>query len=127
MSNKNFIINLAKLIIPLFDLKQQLLTGDVNSNEIFSNDTNVTPAPLSRPSELIQDDLLFYQNPLLENSPEPGVVRLVDGSGWALVTSTNNAIKNSSAFPIYFSEGELGKTRPGHLESSSWLDWAPLR
>ena len=109
MSNINFIINFAKLLIPLFDLKQQLLTGDVNSNVIFSNDSNVMRAPLvlGRSSKLIQGDLLFYQNPLLENSPDPGVVRLEDGSGWALVTTTNNATRNSSVFPIYFSEGEL--------------------
>ena len=52
----------------------------------------------------------YYTNPLLRvNSPDPGVTRLVDGSGWVLVATTNNASReyNSSAFPIYYSKGRV--------------------
>ena len=38
----------------------------------------------------------YYTNPLLTtNSPDPGVVRLVDGSGWAMVTTSNNVSRTS--------------------------------
>ena len=73
------------------------------------------------------EEAAFFQNPVLSlcivmyctvhyctvlqvlshNSPDPGVTRLQDGSGWALVTTTNNASRaaNSPIFPIYFSGG----------------------
>ena len=106
MTNINFLINSAQFIISLLDLKQQLLTGNIHSNVIFSNQKNIKRQSLTRSSKEIRDPDEFYQNPLLsENSPDPGVVKLQDGSGWAMVTTTNNATYRSSAFPIYFSKG----------------------
>ena len=51
-----------------------------------------------------------YTNPLLAtNSPDPAVTRLVDGSGFLLVTTSDHANKslNSHVFPMYFSKGWL--------------------
>ena len=52
--------------------------------------------------------LSVYSNPLIAtNCPDPAVIRLMDGSGYALVASSNHATKsnNDSVFPIYFSKG----------------------
>ena len=54
----------------------------------------------------------YYTNPLLTtNSPDPGVVRLVDGSGWAMVTTSNNVSRriNPVAFPMYYSSGRCNR------------------
>ena len=49
-----------------------------------------------------------YTNPLLSsNCPDPAVTRLMDGSGYALVASSDRASRsdNSSVFPMFFSKG----------------------
>ena len=113
MTNINFLLSGAQIIMSLFDLKQQLLTGTLNSNSYFAKQKNVERIPLGRSAKEIRDSTssdVFYTNPLLRvNTPDPGVTQLVDGSGWVLVATTNNASReyNSSAFPIYFSKGEL--------------------
>ena len=51
----------------------------------------------------------YYTNPLMTtNSPDPGVVRLVDGTGWAMVTTSNNVSRRSNpyAFPMFYSRGK---------------------
>ena len=112
MTNINFLLTGAKILMSLLDLKQQLLTGTINSNSFFTKQTNMERVPLGRSSKIIKDSRSsgdFYSNPLLSvNTPDPGVTRLVDGSGWALVATSNNASRlyNSSAFPIYFSRGK---------------------
>jgi hypothetical protein len=111
MTNINFLVTGAKIIMSLWDLKQQLLTGTINSNSFFAKHKNIERVPLGRSSKIFKDSTSsadFYTNPLIRvNTPDPGVTRLIDGSGWALVATTNNASRqyNSSAFPIYFSKG----------------------
>jgi hypothetical protein len=62
-----------------------------------------------------EDDCLSpvnsYTNPVIaKNAPDPRVVRLVDGSGWAAVTTSNHATFSGEAvaFPIYHSSGRIG-------------------
>ena len=85
-----------------------MFTGSQNSNVLYYTGRNLERLPLSRYSErtLAPGDL--YQNPVLRsNSPDPGVVRLEDRRGWALVTTTNNATVGSPVFPMYFSTGGI--------------------
>ena len=52
----------------------------------------------------------IYSNPIInENLPDPSVIKLPDGSGFVLVASSEYAVKDNqtSAFPMYFSKGEL--------------------
>ena len=98
----------AQILMSVLDFKQQLLTGTLNSNTFIPSDKNVKRVQLSRSSKEVHDSKSYYQNPvLINNSPDPGVVKLVDGSGWALITTTNHVTRqmNTSAFPIYFSKG----------------------
>ncbi len=46
-----------------------------------------------------------YTNPVMEdNRPDPGVLKLSDGSGFAAVSTSNYAFDNDApAFPIMFS------------------------
>ena len=51
-----------------------------------------------------------YANPIInENLPDPSVIKLPDGSGFVLVASSEYAVNDNktSAFPMYFSKGEL--------------------
>ena len=85
----------------LMDLKENLLTGPKIS-ERFSD---------YEPGQLLQEDPVnsYYTNSLLnQNTPDPGVTKLLDNSGWAMVATSSFASKsnNSSAFPLYFSKGE---------------------
>ena len=54
-----------------------------------------------------KNSTIYILQVIAENLPDPGVTRLQDGSGWALVATSEHASKqdNSSAFPLYFSEG----------------------
>ena len=61
-----------------------------------------------------EDDCLSpvnsYTNPVIaHNAPDPGVVRLADGSGWAAVTTSNHAswAGQALAFPLYYSSGRV--------------------
>ena len=118
MTNINLLISGAQLLMNILNLKQQLLTGTFHSNTFFKTkeDPEADQAvQLSRSSKEVRDfsSENYYQNPLLNyNSPDPGVVRLEDGSGWALVTTTNDVTRkdNTTAFPIYFSKGNIGIT-----------------
>ena len=58
--------------------------------------------------------LSVYTNPLLStNCPDPAVLRLKDGSGYALVVTSDHATRsnNSSVFPVYFSQGWQSSVR----------------
>ena len=107
MTNINLLINSARIVLTVLDLKQKLITGTTNSNVLFSNGSNAEVQERSSFRDIRHSED-FYQNPVLSwNSPDPGVLRLEDGSGWALVTTTNGAAGKSSAFPIYFSKGKI--------------------
>ena len=113
MTNINFILSAAHFVISLLDVKQQLLTGTSHSNSFFPRErtldnNNNNQLQLSRSSKEIHDSQSYYTNPLIStNSPDPGVVRLEDGSGWAMVTTSNNVSRRSNprAFPMYYSGG----------------------
>ena len=118
MTKIDLILSTAQFLISLLDVKQQLLTGTKHSNTFFPSDENnkdqlsrsslPSSSQLSRSAKEITDSSSYYTNPLLTtNSPDPGVVRLVDGSGWAMVTTSNNVSRTSNpyAFPMYYSRG----------------------
>ena len=47
----------------------------------------------------------YYVNPVVDsNHPDPGVLKLPNGSGFVAVTTSNYASKPDPAFPILFSE-----------------------
>eukprot|EP00092_Neocalanus_flemingeri_P004022 GFUD01004329.1.p1 GENE.GFUD01004329.1~~GFUD01004329.1.p1 ORF type:complete len:386 (+),score=57.74 GFUD01004329.1:247-1404(+) len=131
MTKIDFLLSGANIIISLLDLKQQLLTGTRNSNSYFAKHKNVERVPLGRSSKEFRESPgsdEFYINPLLRvNTPDPGVTRLVDGSGWALVSTTNNASRadNSSAFPIYFSKDLVNwQLQSWVFTPTNWPVWA---
>ena len=120
MTNIKFILSIAHVLVNLLDVKQQLLTGTKHSNTHFLSEENhkdqlsrsslSSSSKLSRSSKEILDGSSYYTNPLVTtNSPDPGVVRLVDGSGWAMVTTSNNVSRRSNpyAFPMYYSRGRI--------------------
>ena len=120
MTNINFILSTAQFLISLLDVKQQLLTGTKHSNTFFPSEENYkdqlsrsslsSSSQVSRSAKEIHDSSSYYTNPLVTtNSPDPGVVRLVDGSGWAMVTTSNNVSRRSNpyAFPMYYSRGRI--------------------
>ena len=103
MNSLNFWLN---GLLTILDIKQYIFTGSENSNSFVENEVR-----LSRRSFDTFEDLLpvkSFTNPLIHsNTPDPGVTKLVDGSGWVAVATSNHASKlgNNSAFPMYFSEG----------------------
>ena len=124
MTNIKFILSLAHVLVPLLDVKQQLLTGTKHSNTHFlseehrkdqlSRSSLPSSSKLLRNSKEILDDSSYYINPLVTtNSPDPGVVRLVDGSGWAMVTTSNNVSRrsNSYAFSMHYSRGRIQNSK----------------
>ena len=111
MSNINFLLTGAQFLMSLFDIKQRIITGSVHSNSFFANERLASQEPSARSSQIVRDaiEIPTYTNPLLRtNVPDPGVFQLVDGSGWVLVSTTNNASKefNSLVFPLYYSKGK---------------------
>ena len=119
MTKIDLILSTAQFLVSLLDIKQQLLTGTKHSNTFFPSQENnkdqlsrlslSSSSQLSRSAKEIPDSSSYYTNPLVTtNSPDPGVVRLVDGSGWAMVTTSNNVSRrtNPQAFPMYFSRGK---------------------
>ena len=93
-------------LLTIIDIKQFIFMGSQKSNSFVGNEVDS-----NRRSFRSFDDLLYvksFTNPLIPiNTPDPGVTRLADGSGWAAVATSNHASKsgNNSAFPMFFSEG----------------------
>jgi len=71
---------------------------------------------------------LWYRNPVLpRNSPDPGALALPDGSGYALVTTSNFALNSEGdpALPLYFSTDLVNWIPKGHVfPAGTWPDWA---
>ena len=91
----------------MVDIKQYIF-GGVQKAHKFSESEVKLPG---RSMETLQEfPMKTYTNPILPvNSPDPGVTRLQDHSGWVLVTTSNkhSMVGNRTAFPIYFSPGNL--------------------
>jgi len=113
MVNFNFLLS---GFLVLLDLKENLLTGPKIS-ERFSEYEPVE-------SNVVE----HYTNPLIDqNTPDPGVTKLLDNSGWALVSTSSFASKSnkSSAFPIYFSKDLVHWELITYVFSpSTWPVWA---
>lgn len=51
------------------------------------------------------DDVSCYTNPVVAtNHPDPGVLKLPDGTGFIMVATSNHAKKCEPVFPILFSK-----------------------
>ena len=75
-----------------------------NDNHLDKNGFSPSIDRLSSVNSIVN----FYSNPVINsNLPDPSVIKLVDGSGWALVATSEFAVKSntSQAFPTYFSKG----------------------
>ena len=99
MTNLNFLLS---GFLVLLDFKENLFTGPKIS-ERFSD---------HKKRKVFKKDNInsYYSNPLIpKNTPDPGVTKLLDDSGWALVSTSSFATKSnkSSAFPMYYSKGLL--------------------
>ena len=70
----------------------------------------------------------YYTNPVIPvNAPDPSVTKLVDGSGWVAVVTSDHSSRqaDSNAFPIYFSSDLVTWTRKSWVFSrDSWPAWA---
>lgn len=111
--------------LSMIDMKQQLMTGTENGNCCGGGAAGVKASRslggISRPGPR-------YTNPVrAENSPDPGVTRLADGSGWVAVTTSDHADHqhNSTAFPLLFSRDLVHWEPRGFVfRRGSWPAWA---
>ena len=64
-----------------------------------------------------------YSNPVLDSDhPDPGVIRLHDGSGYLAVLSSGNS---PDTFPLMFSLDLVSWSPMGEVfPNKSWPDWA---
>ena len=103
MAWKSFLLN---GFLSMMDMKQHLMMGTKEANccegDVYKSsrslDTlNSAPALASK----------FYTNPVIRhNAPDPGVVRLKDGSGYVAVVTSDHSSRYTSdprAFPLYYS------------------------
>jgi beta-xylosidase len=69
-----------------------------------------------------------YTNPVIScNNPDPGVLRLPDGSGYAAVATSNFALRSRGdpAFPLYHSADLVTWSPRGHVfPAGAWPVWA---
>ena len=106
MAFKSFLLN---GFLSMMDVKQHLLMGTEMANCCDDSNMNMKEARSLdagfADSSVAQN---FYVNPVIsENAPDPGVVRLADGSGWVAVATSDHSSKHSPdprAFPMYFSK-----------------------
>ena len=91
--------------LALLDLKEWIFFGkSTESYEKQRSLPDVVQFDADKPS-------VYYTNPVIaKNTPDPGVIKLVDGSGWVVITTSNHASRDgdNSAFPIYHSTGDDG-------------------
>jgi len=122
MAWKSFLLN---GILSIIDMKQHIITGTENAN--CCDNTKSKSARSFEAADEIESQA-FYTNPLIpKNSPDPGVTKLIDGSGWVAVTTSDYATRsgNSSAFPMYFSTDLVGwQLRSWVFTHLTWPSWA---
>ena len=119
-------VTTTSLLLSLLDLEQEMMTGSPHLNSFSGQSNKIIRWPRLRyhwawshisvtlhcraklSSEGGETGGSVYTNPLIStNCPDPAVLRLKDGSGYALVASSDHASRstNSSVFPMYFSTG----------------------
>ena len=99
--------SLLTAFLTLLDLKQVIFIGQARSKS-YSEDREIRDGSVSKYKNPYLTKVNSYKNPVIStNTPDPGVVKLVDGSGWAAVATSNYASRsgNASAFPLYYSSG----------------------
>ena len=105
MAFKSFLLN---GFLSMMDLKQHLMMGTEMANCCDDSNMNMKSArSMDADSADSSGAQSFYVNPVIrENAPDPGVVRLADGSGWVAVTTSDHSSRHAAdprAFPMYFS------------------------
>lgn len=127
MAFKSFLLN---GFLSMMDVKQHLLMGTEMANCCDDSNMNMKEARSLdagfADSSVAQN---FYVNPVIsENAPDPGVVRLADGSGWVAVATSDHSSKHSPdprAFPMYFSKDLIHwEVRSWVFVRESWPAWA---
>ena len=99
MAWKSFLLN---GFLSIMDMKQHIMMGTEMAN--CCDDKYYKSA---RSLDTGHDNVKYYSNPVIRsNAPDPSVVRLVDGSGWLTVTTSDHSSRYDSdprAFPLYYS------------------------
>ena len=99
--------------LSLFNIRKNIISPDVGPSDPLAYNNVDKIDKFSTYSHVVGN---FYQNPVISsNLPDPSVIKLKNGQGYALVATSENAIasdnqgnfpyNNSTAFPIYFSRG----------------------
>ena len=124
-------VTTTSLLLSILDVEQQIMTGSPHLNSFSGQTSKIIRWPglsyhwsgyyyycRKKKGEEEEREGGVYRNPLIaSNCPDPAVVRLLDGSGYALVASSDQATKsdNSSVFPVYFSTGHQPPVSPSFL------------
>ena len=105
MKSLNFLLN---GLLSILDVKQYIFFGSENSNSLTENEVKFHRRSFDTFDNF--QPVKTFLNPLLMlNTPDPGVTKLADGTGWVAVATSNHASShgNTSAFPMYFSPGNV--------------------
>merc|ERR1712129_580824 len=112
-------------ILSIIDMKQHIITGTQNAN--CCGNSRLKSARSFEAADTF-NWAVSYTNPLIHsNTPDPGVTKLMDGSGWVAVATSDFASRanNSSAFPMYFSTDMVRwQLRSWVFTPASWPSWA---
>jgi len=111
--------------LSIMDMKQHLMMGtemaNCCENHIYKSARSLSTADRGQ-------SVQYYTNPVIPvNAPDPSVTKLVDGSGWVAVVTSDHSSRqaDSNAFPIYFSSDLVTWTRKSWVFSrDSWPAWA---
>jgi len=106
------------------DMKQHIMMGTEMAN--CCDDKYYKSA---RSLDTAHDNVKYYSNPVIrENAPDPSVVRLVDGSGWLTVVTSDHSSRYDSeprAFPLYYSRDLINwELRSWVFNRENWPGWA---
>jgi len=108
-------------------MKQHIITGTQNANCCGKSRQESARSINIEAADTFNRDV-SYTNPLIPtNTPDPGVTKLMDGSGWVAVATSDHATRsgNSSAFPMYFSRDLVEwQLRSWVFTPATWPSWA---
>ena len=105
MAWKSFLLN---GFLSMMDMKQHLMMG-TNEANCCEGDIYKSSRSLDTHTDIVNSAVAskFYANPVIRhNAPDPGVVRLKDGSGYVAVVTSDHSSRYTSdprAFPLYYS------------------------